>query len=86
VVKHLSFFESSPGKQRCFCSKCGSPIYSKTTKIPGVVRIRAGLLDGPLPVKPASHAYVASKANWLTINDDLPQFLEAKVTDYKVVD
>ena len=69
----LSSFESSPGKQRCFCTNCGSPVYSKTVKIPGVVRIRAGLLDGDLNTKPICHFYVSNKANWLDINDDLLQ-------------
>ena len=75
----LSSFESSSGKQRCFCRRCGSPIYSKTVKIPGVIRIRAGLLDGDLNTKPICHFYVSSKANWLDIADDLPQYSEAFV-------
>ena len=43
----LSAFESSPGKQRVFCSHCGSPIYSQKDTVPGVLRVRAGLLDEP---------------------------------------
>jgi len=39
-----------------------------------VVRIRAGLLDGELKAKPVCHFYVANKANWLEINDDLAQY------------
>ncbi|MDX1692760.1 MAG: GFA family protein [Ketobacteraceae bacterium] len=70
----ISFYESSPGKKRCFCKICGSPVYSKTVKVPGVVRIRAGLLNEPLKTKPLAHFYVADKANWYTITDELPQF------------
>lgn len=72
----LSSFESSPGKQRFFCKVCGSPIYSKTTKLPGVLRIRAGTIDGEIDTKPMAHFYVAHKANWYEIADDLPQFHE----------
>lgn len=75
----LGAFESSPGKQRCFCKNCGSPVYSKTIEKPGVVRIRAGILDGELNTEPAAHFYVAHKANWYTIHDDLPQFAEGYV-------
>jgi hypothetical protein len=75
----LSSFESSPGKQRFFCEKCGSPIYSKTDKLPGVVRIRAGTLDGSLNTKPVAHSYTNYKANWLDIHDDLPTFPEGYV-------
>ena len=32
----LKSFEASPGKQRVFCSVCGSPIYSKKDALPDV--------------------------------------------------
>ncbi len=73
----LKAYESSPGKQRVFCSRCGSPIYSSKDSLPGVLRIRAGLLNESLQVGPAAHAYVGSKANWWPITDSLPQFPEA---------
>lgn len=69
----LKSFEASPGKQRVFCSTCGSPIYSKKDALPRVLRIRAGLINEPLSSKPAAHFYTDSKANWWPINDDLPQ-------------
>jgi hypothetical protein len=74
----LQSFESSPGKQRVFCGRCGSPLYSRKDSLPDVLRLRAGLLDQPLPVKPVSHAYVASKPNWWSIQDELPQFAAAQ--------
>jgi hypothetical protein len=70
----LKAYESSPGKQRVFCSVCGSPIYSCRDQLPGVLRVRAGLIDGPLPAGVALHFHVASKADWWTISDALPQF------------
>lgn len=75
----LKAFESSPGKQRVFCSRCGSPIYSQKDTLPGVLRIRAGLINEPLTVGPAAHFHTGSKSNWWPINDDLPQF-EASYT------
>jgi len=70
----LKAFESSPGKQRFFCSHCGSPIYSQHERVPGVLRIRAGILDGPLNTRPIAHFYMASKANWWEAEDDLPKY------------
>lgn len=70
----LRSFESSPGKERVFCSRCGSPIYSRKDSVPGVLRIRAGLLDGALAARPVAHFHTASKANWWAIDDALPQF------------
>jgi len=71
-------FESSPGKKRCFCGHCGSPLYSKRDSIPGVLRIRAGLLDGPLQTRVQAHFYTASLPNWWSIRDDLPQYASAQ--------
>ena len=75
----LTEFESSPGKKRVFCSRCGSPIYSSKDTLAGVVRLRAGLINEPLETKPIAHFYTASKCNWWSINDDLPQFPEAYI-------
>ena len=73
----MTAFESSPGKQRVFCSRCGSPIYSSKDTVPGVLRIRAGLLNEPLTARPVAHFHTASKANWWPICDELPQFAES---------
>lgn len=70
----LKSFESSPGKHRVFCSHCGSPLYSTKDGLPGVLRIRAGLLSEPLATRLGAHIYVGSKTSWWSINDDLPQF------------
>lgn len=70
----LKAFESSPGVHRFFCSNCGSPIISRRDSMPNVVRLRLGTLDTPLPAAPTAHYFVASKAKWYEIHDDLPQF------------
>ena len=76
----LQAYESSPGKERAFCRRCGSPVFSRRTSVPGVLRLRAGLFDGPLPVAPAWHAHTASACNWWIIDDTLPRFTEAPPT------
>ena len=73
----LTEYESSPGKKRAFCSRCGSPVYSRRDARPEVLRIRVGLLNEPLAVRPSVHFYTSHKANWWDIADDLPQFSEA---------
>lgn len=74
--ERLKSFESTPGKERVFCRDCGSPVFSRLATLPGVVRIRAGLLNEPLETRPAFHFFVASACNWWQINDDLPQYPE----------
>jgi hypothetical protein len=68
----LLHYESSPGKFRVFCKVCGSPVFSRRTAVPGVVRIRAGLLSEPLSTQLAFQAYVANKASWWPLVDGLP--------------
>ncbi len=73
-------YHSSPDKQRCFCSRCGSPIFSRKESLPNIVRVRAGLINEPLPVKLEFHAFVGSKCNWWDIDDNIPQFQEFHVS------
>lgn len=70
----LKTYESRPGKERVFCAECGSPIISRSAGDPGMVRVRAGTLDNPAPTHVGFHFHVASKASWLPITDDLPQY------------
>lgn len=72
----LTGYQSSPGKLRCFCRFCGSPIFSRRDSLPDVVRVRIGTLDTPTDQRPTAHNYVATKAEWFEIIDDLPQYKE----------
>ena len=69
----LAAFESSPGKRRHFCSRCGSPVFSASDATPRLRSVRSGTLDGDPGVRPSSHIYVADKAPWFEIHGDLPQ-------------
>ena len=70
----LREYESSPGKFRAFCSRCGSPIYAYVAATPDVLRLRLGSLDTPFPKRARAHTFVADKADWDHIEGDLPQF------------
>jgi hypothetical protein len=72
----LAAFESSPQKFRYFCAGCGSPIYSQGEKTKHVVAVRCGTLKQDPGMRPAYHAFAGSKAAWVDICDDLPQFEE----------
>ena len=66
----LREYESSPGKRRVFCSRCGAPVYSRRDADPQRLRLRAGLLDEPLPARPAAHYHLASRCSWWPVDDD----------------
>lgn len=70
----LREFESSPGMFRAFCINCGSPIYAYRAENPNYLGIRLGSLDTPFSKQPLGHKFVAEKATWEPIDDELPQF------------
>jgi hypothetical protein len=67
-------FESSPGVHRAFCSRCGSPLYSRWDAEPEMLRLRLGLVEGDPGRRPLAHFFVGSKAPWFEIADALPRF------------
>lgn len=66
-------YESSPGKQRCFCATCGSHVYALMDEHPGIVILRIGTIDGDPGVRPTRHIWVSQKAPWYEIHDQLPR-------------
>jgi hypothetical protein len=81
----IKFWESPRGYMRGFCSQCGSPVINKAGpnwKVPAAFPVTApqygiplAILDNP-PAQPELHCFVASKAPWFEITDDLPQYPE----------
>lgn len=72
----LKFYESSAGEYKGFCSNCGSQIYTKFDAKPEILGLAFGTLDTDPNIKPSRHIFVASKAPWHDITDNLPQSLE----------
>ena len=72
----LAAFESSPQKFRYFCSICGSPIYSHGEKTKHMVSVHCGSLKQDPGLRVAYHSFVASKAAWIDICDEQPEFPE----------
>ena len=72
----LTRFETSPGVSRCFCSRCGSPLYGKRDSMPGILRLRLGTLDTPFDARATQHIFTAYKAPWFDIHDEAPQHPE----------
>ena len=66
-------YESSPGNFRTFCPTCGSVAPTSGTG-PERVFIPAGLLEEDPGARPEAHLFVASKAPWYEIADELPRF------------
>jgi len=70
----ITGYESSPGAQRCFCSRCGSPVYALVTNDPDHIRIRLGTLDREAEATITARVWLASKARWDHLNLAVPLF------------
>lgn len=70
----LTAYQSSPDVVREFCGICGSTLFFKHAK-DKLKWFYIGTVDNDdETLKPTSHIYVASKAPWHEIRDDLPQY------------
>ena len=84
VTGEVRYFEStgSSGKaiERGFCPRCGSHLFGRLERLPGLLSIRAGTLDDPSQFKPKLHIHASQAAPWDPIDSsqrifphDLPQ-------------
>src|SRR5712692_5020137 len=71
--EHVVAWESSPGFRRRFCGTCGSVVPSDSA-FEGRVFVPAGSLFGDPGARATAHIFVASKAPWHEITDDLTRF------------
>ena len=75
----LTAYESSKGKFRNFCRRCGSHVFARMDYKPDLLIVRAGSLDGDPGLRPQMHIWVSAKAPWHEIADSLPQYPEGYV-------
>jgi hypothetical protein len=59
---------------KAFCERCGSSLFGGDWPGGDEVSIRMGAFDGDPGIRPQYHTYVADRAPWDEIHDDLPQY------------
>jgi hypothetical protein len=69
-------YHSSAEVTRTFCKRCGSPLQFTRSTRPDTFSLALGTLDDDPLVRPSSHIFVASKASWFEITDNLPRYLQ----------
>ncbi|MFN8908574.1 MAG: GFA family protein [Betaproteobacteria bacterium] len=78
VSGEVKYYESlgSSGKRigRGFCPTCGSNLFGRLEKLPGLLSIRAGALDDPNQFHPKLRIYVADAPAWAQIDSTLRSF------------
>jgi len=58
------------GWPKCFCSACGSALWSRSRDDPSVFSVRLGTVDGDPGIRPEYRQFVAYAARWEEIPDD----------------
>lgn len=78
VTGEVRFFDKPADSgnlvSRGFCSNCGSAIYSRNSRMPGLVFVRASSLDDPNEFKPQMVVYTDRAAVWDYMDSSLPRF------------
>ena len=66
-----SFYASSPGVKRWFCSGCGAPVAYTSDKLPDEIHFYAALLEDPQDFDPTIHFHWDERLPWAAPEDDL---------------
>jgi len=68
-------YESSPGVQRAFCERCGTPLtWSGIWHERRFVFCYVGTLDDPASFEPDRHAFCDHRLAWFDVADHLPRY------------
>jgi hypothetical protein len=70
----ITEYESSPGKCRAFCSRCGTPLYSRRIDLPDVLRLRMSSIDTPTDAMPVARIFTADQPSWVQPDEHLPHY------------
>lgn len=73
--ERLSRYESSPGKQRYFCSNCGSQLIAERQGNPRLV-LRVATLDDDPQVRPSVQIWKSHEVPWLSYGPSVPAYPE----------
>ncbi len=77
-AEFIRVYGKGQGAVKAFCKNCGSSLFGGDWPDGPDVSIRMGTLDDDPGIRPELHTFVASKAPWDEIHDDLPQFAGRK--------
>jgi hypothetical protein len=65
------------GFEKCFCSRCGSALFSRNAQTGEDLGVRLGTVDGDPGIRPQKRQFTDYAAVWEAIPDDgLPRFAE----------
>lgn len=72
--EHLVTYAVSENVTRHFCGLCGTPIYNRSTRYPGLTIVVLGALDNPAAFRPAVNIFCDSRLPWVNLPDGTEDF------------
>jgi hypothetical protein len=67
-------FISSPGVQRSFCPRCGTPVSFTGERWPDEVHLFVASFEDPASFTPRVHVHAGEQLPWLWLADGLPRY------------
>jgi hypothetical protein len=67
-LRSYKYVSNGRGIERCFCGRCGSPIFTLHPAKPDYAWVKAGIINDPKVVKPAYENWVKDKVAWASIS------------------
>ena len=61
-----------------FCPSCGSTLYGRASKYPGIVGITVGTIADPAFPHPHRSVYEQSRHDWVTLPDSIPRHIRGR--------
>lgn len=76
-AQHVGSWAPEGGFEKCFCTSCGSGLFSRSPVDPSIVAVRLSAFDTDPGIRPSFRQFVAYAAAWEPIPDDgLPRYPE----------
>lgn len=69
-------WNSSPRLVRRSCARCGTPMFAEPNDPPARIGVSIVTADDRHALTPEVHIWVSGKADWLSLEDGLPQYAE----------
>ncbi|MBB5732791.1 hypothetical protein FHS61_001800 [Altererythrobacter atlanticus] len=61
-----------------FCPDCGSTLYGRASKYPGIIGITVGTICDPAFPRPHRSVYEQSRHHWIALPEDMPRHMRGR--------
>jgi len=67
----LTWYASSAGAQRGFCSRCGTSLLFRSSRWPGEMHVVRASIAAEIDRLPEAHVFTSTRASWFPFEDHL---------------